>query len=1054
MKRMLFTLVTVLFSVVLHAQSNRLLDQPMQIRKIAMKVEADCFTAVTFLEIEFYNPNDKEIEGLYRFNLLPGQVVTAFQLELNGNYRDGSIEEKWKATNAYNTIVGKRIDPALLTLEYGNSYRLNIYPVPAKSSRRITMTIHQTLKDEKGQLFYHFAFNKKDTAKQFDLSIRTMGCAEPVTDDGLIANDKFQNKGNFNQLIRSKENTALWQGVRFYFPASGQTTYCTQTKNGQTYFALRAHHQVPDQIPLHPKRIQVYWDASGSSEKRNISKEINFLKQYVERHGIEELVITKFSDDPFFSMKFYPNYGKNWINYLQAIQYDGATRMDQLDFAKVSADAILLFSDGVISFGSKTFSPSTKPLFAFSSTTPDSIFLKALIGQSGGAFINLNNHSISAALEKTSFVTNQLISIESSTGKTIFEKTMRKGKDSFLVYGTLPEDDILTFTYGNNSSIYKTEKISLKTYTNCAAVGIDRLLMLHRFATLSQWYNWEDILEFGLKEKIVTYNTAYIVLERVEDYVKYNITPPKELEEECQQQGFITKDSKTQRQKLREADDYDILSGVVTVYNQKLKAWDGNSPPIILSRQEFEKPTFSIASNTEVFSDGALSGRVPGMSVSNMDEVVVTGYATSGRRELSFSTTTIQQDRLMGGTIEQALAGRVPGLEIIPSQGLVGSFDTRPQVRIRGNNSLSGNHQPLIVLDGFPVEGNINDLISVNNIESITVLKSPSAAAIYGSRGANGVILITSKKNRTYHRYPYGRYRFKDMEDVDYLKEIKTIAYTEKSNYYNLLRKKYTPDANFYVDIAQHFFESGLTEDACKILMNAAEVSNGDAYVLTAIGYTFENWKRFDKAAEVYKQLLSLQPDNLTLHHDLAWALYQQGKIQQAVETLYAAIRLNLETSEHYMKNMKASLLREMNAIISIYRDSLDLSKIPSSLITAMPVDLRIVLTSNLGYVYGMKITEPDGKECSSQKPVSKNGGKLEHNNSSYGYYDEYNIKKALKGKYRISISYNDYYRNPGLSMVRILCFKNFGRKDQSVSVENVIMNNQSGEVEIGSAGW
>lgn len=1054
MKRMLFTLAAVLGSVVLMAQNNRLLDHPMEIKKIAMKVEADCFTAVTFLEIEFYNPNDKEIEGLYRFNLLSGQVVTGFQLELNGKYRDGSIEEKWKATNAYNTIVGKRIDPALLTLEYGNSYRLNIYPVPAKSSRRITMTIHQTLKDEKGKFFYHFTFNKKDTAKQFDLSIKTMGCAEPVTDDGLIANDKFQNKGNFNRLIQSKENTALWQGVHFYFPASSQTTYCTQTKNGQTYFALRAHHKVPHQISLHPKRIQVYWDASGSSEKRNISKEINFLKQYVERHGIEELVITKFSDEPSFSMKFYPTYGKDWINYLQSIQYDGATRMDQLDLAKVPADAILLFSDGVISFGSKTFSPSTKPLFAISSATPDSIFLRALIGQSGGAFINLNNHSISAALEKTSVVNNQLISIESTNGKTIFERTMRTGKDSFLIYGTLPEDDILTFTYGNSSLIYKTEKISLKKYTNCAAVGIDRLSMLQRFATLSQWYNWEDILEFGLKEKIVTYNTAYIVLERVEDYVKYNITPPKELEEECKQQGFITKDSKTQRQKLREADDYDILSGVVNVYNQKLKAWDGNSSPISLSRQDFEKTNY-------VASYGGIVSTLYGTDYSfglphsdrNMEEVVVVAYGSDRKKEVTYSTTTIRNDFLgnSGVTIEQALSGRVAGVQVTSSGYFAGNF--KSQIRIRGISSLSGNNQPLMVLDGYPVEGDINDIIPLSQIESITVLKSPSAATIYGSRGANGVILVTSKKNRTYHRYPYnGRYRLKDMEDVEYLKEIKAIAYTEKSDHYNLLRKKYTPDANFYIDIAQHFFESGLTEEACRIIMNAAEISNGDAYVLTSIGYTFENWKRFDKAAEVYKNIQSSQPNNLTIHRDLAWALYQQGKIQQAVETLYAAIRLNLETSEHYMKNIKASLLREMNAIISIHKDSLDLSKIPAALVTAMPVDLRIILTSNLGYVYGMKIIEPDGKECSSQKPVSKNGGKLEYN-SSYGYYDEYNIKKALKGKYRISINYNDY-RNTSLSMLRILCFKNFGRKDQSISVENVIMNNQNGEVEIGLVEW
>ena len=86
-------------------------DRPMQLVRCSVDIKADPFTANTFIELEFYNPNKVEIEGLFRFNLNPGQAITAFQLDLNGHYRDGSIEEKGKATGAYNSIVGKRIDP-------------------------------------------------------------------------------------------------------------------------------------------------------------------------------------------------------------------------------------------------------------------------------------------------------------------------------------------------------------------------------------------------------------------------------------------------------------------------------------------------------------------------------------------------------------------------------------------------------------------------------------------------------------------------------------------------------------------------------------------------------------------------------------------------------------------------------------------------------------------------------------------------------------------------------------------------------------------------------
>lgn len=92
--------------------------------------------------------------------------------------------------------------------------------------------------------------------------------------------------------------------------------------------------------------------------------------------------------------------------------------------------------------------------------------------------------------------------------------------------------------------------------------------------------------------------------------------------------------------------------------------------------------------------------------------------------------------------ISQALQGRIPGVDIAQTS-------TRPgatmQIRIRGTRSLSADNNPLIVLDGIPFIGSLADL-NPNDIKSIDVLKDASATAIYGSRGANGVILVTTEK--------------------------------------------------------------------------------------------------------------------------------------------------------------------------------------------------------------------------------------------------------------------------------------------------------------------
>ena len=176
------------------------------------------FTATTFIEMEFCNPNNQEIEGLYRFELKPGQVITAFQLDLNGKYRDGSIEEKWKATNAYNSIVGKRIDPALLTMEYANHYSLRIYPVPANGCRKVTMTIQQLLIGDKKELLYSLPLLISDTVRYFKLNIAVNGNTNPAVRSGLLTGKSFLGENDNHSLSMITENSMLKSPVSFSIP--------------------------------------------------------------------------------------------------------------------------------------------------------------------------------------------------------------------------------------------------------------------------------------------------------------------------------------------------------------------------------------------------------------------------------------------------------------------------------------------------------------------------------------------------------------------------------------------------------------------------------------------------------------------------------------------------------------------------------------------------------------------------------------------------------------------------------------------------------------------
>jgi TonB-linked SusC/RagA family outer membrane protein len=141
-----------------------------------------------------------------------------------------------------------------------------------------------------------------------------------------------------------------------------------------------------------------------------------------------------------------------------------------------------------------------------------------------------------------------------------------------------------------------------------------------------------------------------------------------------------------------------------------------------------------------------------------LSEVVVVGYGTQERREVTGSVASINNaamENLVSPSFESQLAGRAPGVSVTTPGGVLGQ---RPIIRIRGVNSITSNANPLIVIDGVPVVDSdrsgvqdTNPLANINpsDIESFEVLKDGSATAIFGSRAANGVILITTKRGST-----------------------------------------------------------------------------------------------------------------------------------------------------------------------------------------------------------------------------------------------------------------------------------------------------------------
>lgn len=149
-------------------------------------------------------------------------------------------------------------------------------------------------------------------------------------------------------------------------------------------------------------------------------------------------------------------------------------------------------------------------------------------------------------------------------------------------------------------------------------------------------------------------------------------------------------------------------------------------------------------------------------NLESLDEIVLVGYGTQNRRSITTSISKVSEDEFNQGMVSNPLSliqGKVPGLSITRANGNNPNGST--SIQLRGITSITGSTSPLIVIDGIP-GGNL-DLLQQNDIESFDVLKSGAASAIYGTRGNNGVILITTKKGKAgLASFEYSTYLSKD----------------------------------------------------------------------------------------------------------------------------------------------------------------------------------------------------------------------------------------------------------------------------------------------------
>lgn len=214
-----------------------------------------------------------------------------------------------------------------------------------------------------------------------------------------------------------------------------------------------------------------------------------------------------------------------------------------------------------------------------------------------------------------------------------------------------------------------------------------------------------------------------------------------------------------------------------------------------------------------------------------LEEVVVIGYGESRQKDLTGSVSAIDLDDVQAqptSNIGDAIQGRAPGVQVITS----GQPGANPTIRIRGIGTI-GNNDPLIVVDGVPLNGGLNQ-VNMNDVQSLQILKDASATAIYGARGANGVVIITTKRGSKSEGGQLNVEVFSAVQTPTDMIDVLNAQQFAALNNEMLVNAGYTPNPDFAnpsslelgTDWLDQFFTDGKQNNVSLSYSNAGEKTN------------------------------------------------------------------------------------------------------------------------------------------------------------------------------------------------------------------------------------
>ncbi len=936
-----------------YAKSNEVVLQKLSIdTKITGRISTNTVTMV------FRNNSSRLREGRVTFPLPEGVNASGYALDINGRLRNAVPVEKEKAKEVYETIKKRNVDPGILEKVEGNNFRTTVYPISANGGERtVQITYNYELKTSGNACQYLLPLNSEAEIPEFAMKTTVFQSADaPQLVERPDGTFDFIKNGNVWTAETRKTQFKPANNLKVNFPqqADGQNVLMQKASGDASYFLAGIAVNPGERPKKLPAKLAVVWDHSLSGKKRDHVKEWALLERYFKTNTHLTVKIY-FLNNTFEEGKTFTISGGNWSalkDYLSETVYDGGTDFSQLK--PVKEDEILFFTDGMSSFGDLKLNWNKPTYTVSSSESMNASQLKFISTATGGEFLNLNENDPAKEVRKLLVQPLKFLGIESNDDLSeVYPSLPQTISQDFTLTGILKGNQsevVVKFGYGNEVTETRTisldpAKQAVKDWEISKFWAQKKLNELEIF----EKKNKEAIKEISRQFGLVSNNMSLMVLENVQDYVRYDIPPPAELRSVYDQIVKNNRSMKDERVKDLMAD--------AEMMTEELKVWWKKDYTRKENQRRYPEPGYNAT------SDSAGNQRI--------EEVVMTGAPRiRGNSSMTVADAAPQADQAV-----DILGSKSKDIQEVVVTGALGM---RKSAEMTAANSVAQS-----------LQGRVSG-ISVSRASEYKAdsVKTQDISQVVSSGRINVIDMKSSAEYMTL---------FEKAKDAE---TIYKIYLDNRSGYENL--------PQYYFDVAQLLFSIKDKKSGLKVLSSIADldIENEELYKLLA--YKLKQAEVYDKELFVTQKVLEWRPFDPQSYRDYALALEDNGQYQKALDNLYS-ILMQSYTKELADRDdgIEETVLMEINGLISRYGKKLNLKKINPKIIADLPVNIRVVLNWNKDDTdIDLWVTDPDNERCYYGHPQTQAGGRLSNDFTGGFGPEQFLLKKAVKGKYKIQTNF------------------------------------------------